>query len=115
MGNETACKSKSEALALLEAVIMHTYVGPERSNLETVKSWIQENFRDVPDDPAERRDLIREIQTEIRNCMGIEDRRAYAAFFADSVVTQSEFDAMDEYEQTEFLNNGGLVEPDLAE
>jgi hypothetical protein len=116
MKNEIVSRSKGAVLALLETAIARKLSGREgEAILEETALWIRENFRDVPDDPAGRRDLIREIITEVRNCMGVEDRRAYAAFFAGSIVAKAEFDAMGEIEQTEFLNGGGLVEPGLAE
>jgi hypothetical protein len=67
---------------------------------------------DIPSDHAERNARIAEIELELRNNMGLEERRAHIAFYADSIITKSQFAAMGEKEQTEFLRGGGLVDDD---
>lgn len=87
MATETACRNKGAAILILETISETAKSGTQRAALEAVSAWIRENkFGDVASMTCEERQTrITEIETEMRNCMGIEERRAKAAFYLDGI------------------------------
>jgi hypothetical protein len=56
--------------------------GAKRDAINAVAEWIRGTVRDdIPKTPEERRALIQEIETELRDCMSKEEREAKAAFY----------------------------------
>jgi hypothetical protein len=112
MRNDLVCGSKNEALALLGQIILNQCVGPERAKLESVAQWVRRTVNDIPSDPEQRSALELKLETELRNNMGLEERRAHVEFYLSSIISKPQFVALGEKEQTEFLRGGGLVDDD---
>jgi len=86
MTNKAVCKNKSTAVSILETIIEHIQSDTQRTALKAVAEWIKDkDFGNIPDDPDKRRALGLKIETDMRNCMSTDERRAKAAFYLDGI------------------------------
>jgi hypothetical protein len=81
---EAVCKDRGTALLILETFKKNIKAGTQRDAIEAVIEWIQTA---AVDDSVfkltheEREALMLEIETELRDCMSDEERKAKAAFY----------------------------------
>jgi hypothetical protein len=59
------CKNKVMALSILEALSMNTDSAAQRAALQAVMEYVEKNCHDIPEDPAERKKLMEEIEREL--------------------------------------------------
>ena len=83
--NNTECKNKEAAISILKTIAGNQKSVLQKHALLAVADWIKENgFRtDQPMTPEEINARILEIETEMKNCMSDEERRAMLAFYCD--------------------------------
>ena len=86
MAHNVICKNKGTAISIIETIIEHIQSDTQRTALKAVAEWIREkDFGNIPDAPEKRRALELEIETEMRNCMSADERRAKAAFYLEGI------------------------------
>ena len=88
--NETACKDRGMALAIIRTITEAMKNGTQKAALESVSEWIQKaSFGKLPDDYEGRKALALKLEGEMldsmRSRMTVEERRAKAAFFLEGV------------------------------
>ena len=85
--NETACRDRDMALAILRTIIEAMKAGTQRAALVSVAEWLQSFNRHMDDvtrmTPEERKARIVEIMTKERDLMSDEQRKARAAFYLE--------------------------------
>jgi len=81
--NSAECKNKETAISMLQTIAGNQKSILQKHALLAVADWIKENgFRSDPMMTPEEIDArILEIETELKNCMSDEERRAMIAFY----------------------------------
>jgi len=86
MANETICKNRDMAMAIIRTITEGMKAGTQRAALESVAEWLQRNsFPKIPNSRKEREAIAQKINTEIRNGMSEEGRKAMAAFYLEGI------------------------------
>ena len=86
MTNKAVCKNKNTAISILETIMERIESDTQREALKAVAEWIRErDFGNIPNTPDERRALVLEIKTGMRNCMSDKERREEAAFYLEGI------------------------------
>ena len=89
--NETACKDRNMALAILRTIAEGMKSGTQKAALESVAEWLRGNtvLEDITRmTPAERQARINEILTKERDLMTDKQRKAMAAFYLEGIKTK---------------------------
>jgi len=81
--NNAECKNKETAISILQTIAGNQGSYLQKHALIAVADWIKENgFRTDPSMTLEGINArILEIETELKNCMSDEERRAMIAFY----------------------------------
>jgi len=87
--NDTACKDRDMAIAIIKTIAEGMKPGTQQNALESVAEWLQE--KRILDDissmtPEQRQARILELLTSERNRMSAKERKERAAFYFEGGI-----------------------------
>jgi hypothetical protein len=65
MAHNAICKNRDTAIQIIKTITENMRDGTQKTALQSVLEWVQENTYDIPDDPKERRRLVEQLKQEL--------------------------------------------------
>ena len=85
MAHEAVCRNGKMAVEIIETIAEGMKEGTQKDALKATAFWVKEHISDIPESYEERDALELSIETELRNCLTDEQRRAKAAFYLEGI------------------------------